>query len=187
MRPLALRQPLRVLLVPGPSEGPQAPWMAWLEAQYPGALRVPPQAGLEHWAAAIQATLAQADAAAAWVAVAQGLGALALLRHLQLQPDSSLRAALLVAPADPDRLGLGALMPAQSLRIPNTLVLSQSDPGLQSAVGRRLAARWGSALVDLGDAGAIDARSGHERLPLAQHWVEAQARRLAPTPLPAAA
>jgi len=94
-------------------------------------------------------------------AVAHSFGALALVHHLLQQPDASVAAALLVAPADPDKFGLGAALTAAPLRTAATMVLSQSDPWLSLAAGQRWVARWGCHMMNLGDAGHINVASGH--------------------------
>jgi pimeloyl-ACP methyl ester carboxylesterase len=73
---------------------------------------------LERCAARVGSVLDRAGAGP-WIAVAHSFGVLALVRHLALVPDSPLRAVLLVAPADPDKVGLGALLPQHALRIPS--------------------------------------------------------------------
>ena len=88
-------------------------------------------------------------------------------------------AALLVAPADPDKFGVAEHLPTRRLPLPSTMVLSRSDPWLSLSAGQRWAARWGSHVVDLGDAGHINGVSGYRSLPFAARWVTAVEQRLA--------
>lgn len=88
-----------------------------------------------------------------------------------MQPDLPVEAALLVAPADPDRFGVGALLPQGSLPFSSTLVASQSDPWLSAAESPLWSQRWRSHHVDFGDAGHINAEAGFGPLPLAQRCV----------------
>lgn len=170
----------RLLVIPGLSDSPPGHWQSWLEARHAGAVRVVQRnwvdADLERWAARIASVLARSGPGP-WLAVAHSFGVLALARHLALQPQSPVAAALLVAPADPDKFGLGEAL-THPLPVPSTLVLSSSDPWMALARGQRWAQRWGSACVHLGEAGHINIASGHRTLPLAEHWLQAQARRL---------
>lgn len=172
--------PPRLLIIPGLGDSPPGHWQSWLEARHPGALRVVQrhwsEPDLDRWAARIGSVLSRAGAGP-WLAVAHSYGVMALVRHLALQPDSPVAAALLVAPADPDKFGQGEQLSA-TLPVPSTLVLSSSDPWMALPRGQRWAARWGSACVHLGNAGHINIASGHATLPLAEHWLQAQQRRL---------
>ena len=169
----------RLLVVPGLRDSGPAHWQSWLEAQHRDACRVvqrdwsDPQ--LDRWAARVAATL-ERDPGAPWVAVAHSFGCLALARHLALVPDSPVRAALFVAPAEPDRFGVAGLLPASRLRVPSTLVASDNDPWMTAASTRRWAGRWGSAWLSLGAVGHINAESGFGPLPLAQRWVSRLSR-----------
>jgi predicted alpha/beta hydrolase family esterase len=176
------QSPARLLIIPGLHDSPPEHWQSWLQSHHRDAVRVVQRdwctPDLERWPAGITSTLAQAGGGR-WIAVAHSFGVLALVRHLALDPEAHITAALLVAPADPDKFGLGEHLPAQALPIPATMVLSQSDPWLAADAGRRWAARWGCHAVDLGDAGHINASSGHRTLPLARRWVVAAQQRLA--------
>lgn len=110
-----------------------------------------------------------------WVAVAHSFGCLALVRHLAERPGSPIRAALLVAPAEPDKFGLAVRLPMQGLPVPCTVFSSDSDPWMSAASAHRWAARWGAHLVNLGDVGHINAEAGFGPLPRARRRVEAQA------------
>ncbi len=172
----------RLLIIPGLNDSPSDHWQSWLQSHHRDAVRVVQHdwttPDLERWAARIGSTLARSGTGR-WIAVAHSFGVLALARYLAMAPDACIAAALLVAPADPDKFGLGDLMPARALPITATMVLSQSDPWLGPVAGLRWAARWGCHVVDLGDAGHINASSGHRSLPLARRWVLASQQRLA--------
>lgn len=172
----------RLLIIPGLNDSPSDHWQSWLQSHHRDAVRVVQHdwatPDLERWAARIDSTLARSGSGR-WIAVAHSFGALALVRHLAMDPEAGIAAALLVAPADPDKFGLGDLMPARALPIAATMVLSQSDPWLGPVAGLRWAARWGCHVVDLGDAGHINASSGHRTLPLARRWVLTSQQRLA--------
>lgn len=173
----------RLLIVPGLHDSGPAHWQTWLQAQYRGARRVQQrdwaQPDLDRWAERVGSTLDRDADGAGWIAVAHSFGCLALARHLVLRPDSPVRAALFVAPAEPDKFGIAELLPAARLRVLSTLVASDNDPWMTPASSRRWAQRWGSSWLTLGDAGHINTESGFGPLPLARRWVISTTARLA--------
>jgi predicted alpha/beta hydrolase family esterase len=175
-------EPVRLLIVPGLHDSPPGHWQSWLQSHHPQAVRVHQRdwatPDLERWAARVGAAL-ERGGRARWLVAAHSFGVLALLRHLQREPQAPLAAALLVAPADPDKFGVGALLPPGPLALPATLVLSANDPWLPAAVGQRWARRWGCYVEMLGSAGHINLASGFGPLPLAERWLRAQQQRLA--------
>jgi predicted alpha/beta hydrolase family esterase len=173
----------RLLVIPGLHDSGPAHWQTWLQAQYRDAVRVRQrdfsEPELDGWAARIGATLERSGADTRWIAVAHSFGCLALARHLALNPDTSIAAALFVAPAEPDKFGVAGLLPQQRLQVPSALVASDTDPWMSVASTRRWAARWGSHWLTLGDAGHINGESGFGPLPFAKRWVTAMGQRLA--------
>lgn len=180
----------RLLIVPGLHDSGPVHWQTWLQAQYREACRVQQrrwdEPDLDRWAERIGSTL-ERSGDQAWIAVAHSFGCLALARHLALQPSSKVRAALFVAPAEPDRFGVAAYLPQGHLSVPSAVIASDNDPWMSAASSRRWAQRWGSAWMTLGDAGHINAESGFGPLPLARRWVAAMAARLAKEQRPARA
>lgn len=172
----------RLLIIPGLNDSPPDHWQSWLQAQHRGSVRVVQRdwatPDLDRWAARIGSTV-ERSGAGPWIAVAHSFGALALARHLALEGAGDFAAALLVAPADPDKFGLAELLPTRGLPVPATMVLSRNDPWLAHAAGQRLARRWGCHAVDLGEAGHINPASGYRALPFASRWVTAAEQRLA--------
>lgn len=175
-------RPPRLLIVPGLNDSGPAHWQSWLQSHYRHSLRVVQRdwrtPDLERWAARIGATLDRAGPGP-WIAAAHSFGCLALVRHLADQPDSPLRAVLLVAPAEPDKFGLAESLPQRALPVPALLVASQTDPWMSAASARRWAGRWGAHWINLGDAGHINAEAGFGPLPLARRWVIAMHQRFA--------
>ena len=173
--------PLRLLIVPGLHDSPPGHWQSWLQARHPLAVRVQQRdwstPDLERWAARIGSTL-ERSGPGRWLVAAHSFGVLALLRHLARLPQSPVAAVLLVAPADPDKFGVGELLPAGALPVPGTVVLSANDPWLAAAAGQRWARRWGCRIEMLGAAGHINIASGFGPLPLAERWLQSQQRRL---------
>jgi predicted alpha/beta hydrolase family esterase len=97
--------------------------------------------------------------------VAQGLGAAAVASAAFALGGADVRGAFLVSP--PDEAGLeriagpGWPLPRAPLPWPAVVVASRSDAhGAYDAVAE-LAADWGAELIDAGDAGGLDAESGH--------------------------
>ncbi len=75
--------------------------------------------------------------------------------------------ALLVAPADvdseqhtPPEVRSFSPMPLSPLPFATIVVSSRNDPYVEASRARHFAAAWGAALVDVGDAGHINAQSG---------------------------
>jgi predicted alpha/beta hydrolase family esterase len=167
-------QDARLLIVPGLRNSGPAHWQSWLQAQFADAVRVEqsdwnePQ--LDRWAQTVGSTLDQ-HGSGRWIAVCHSFGCLALVRHLLLQPDSPVSAALLVAPAEPDKFGLAERLPCQPLARPLTLVASETDPWMSAASAWRWAQRWGASHLNLGQAGHINTEAGFGPLPLARQWV----------------
>lgn len=172
----------RLLVIPGLHDSPPGHWQTWLQAQHRDAVRVQQRdwttPDVERWAARVASTVERAGPGP-WIAVAHSFGVLALLRGLALDPELPIAAALLVAPADPDKFGIGGLLPAGPLPLPTTLVLSHTDPWLSLSAGLRWSRCWGSRVLDLGDAGHVNVAAGFGTLPCAQRWVVAQHQRLA--------
>ncbi|MFN6993782.1 MAG: RBBP9/YdeN family alpha/beta hydrolase [Aquincola tertiaricarbonis] len=171
----------RLLIVPGLHDSGPAHWQSWLQQADRRAVRVVQrdwsQPDLDRWAWRIDSTLERAGPGP-WIAVAHSFGCLAVARHLALQPASPIAAALLVAPADPDKFGVAALLPTQPLAVPSTLLISETDPWMTAANARRWAQRWGSHTINLGNAGHINTEAGFGPLPLARRWITTMSQRL---------
>jgi predicted alpha/beta hydrolase family esterase len=163
-----------LLIVPGLHDSGPTHWQSWLQSLERDAVRVEQrnwsEPDLDRWAARIASTL-ERSGPGRWIAVAHSFGCLALARHLGLHRESPIAAALLVAPADPDRFGVAGLLPAHTLVSPSCVVSSDTDPWMSAAGARALARRWGAHCINLGDAGHINAQSGFGPLPLARRWV----------------
>lgn len=116
-----------------------------------------------------------------WLAVAHSYGCLALLQHLAARAQPGARcgvvAALLVAPANPQRHGVAARLQQRAALREITVVASSNDPWLPTGAALPWAQRWGARLLDLGDAGHINIASGHGPWPLGRTLVERQLQR----------
>lgn len=87
------------------------------------------------------------------VAVAYGEGVERLVRNAEAAP---VRGAFLVAP----RPGGEAEARDEPLPFPSILVASRDDPACPYERAEEMGARWGSHVVDAGEAGRIDGASG---------------------------
>jgi predicted alpha/beta hydrolase family esterase len=184
--------PIRILVVPGLHDSGPGHWQTWLQGQYRGAVRVVQsdwhRPDLSAWSERIAQTLARHDPRTEWVAVAHSFGCLALAHHLGLHNAMSkgpltaglahIRAALMVAPADPDKFGVTHHLPTQGLGLPATLVGSNTDPWMRADQAQAWAARWGVNFHNLGDAGHINVESGFGPWPLARYKVDQMVRHL---------
>jgi len=172
----------RLLVVPGLHDSGPTHWQSWLQGLHRGAVRVQQRdwsrGDLERWSARIANTV-ERHGGETWVVAAHSFGCLALAHHLAANPGSPIVAALLVAPADPDRFGIAGSLPAQRLPRPTTMVTSSSDPWMRLPQAQAWARRWGSQLYHLGDAGHINTESGFGPFPYAQRWVAAAQQKLA--------
>jgi predicted alpha/beta hydrolase family esterase len=171
----------RLVIVPGLHDSPPGHWQHWLQSLHPRAIRVQQRdwavPDLEAWSRQVGAVL-ERPADGRFIVVAHSFGVLALARHLQRHPRSPVAAALLVAPADPDKFGVAGLLPQGPLPVPATLVLSANDPWLNLTAGWQWARRWRVPVVELGEAGHVNAAAGFGRWPFAQQWVLRQRLRL---------
>lgn len=178
---MSQRHEPRLLIIPGLRDSGPAHWQTWLESLHRGSARVQQDdwhaPELDRWAQRIGETLA-ANGPGPWIAVAHSFGCLALARHLADGQAHGIAAALLVAPADPNRFGIDEARLTHRLPLPSTLIASDTDPWMSAATARRWAQRWGAHGLNLGDAGHINAEAGFGPLPLARRWVLAQAQRL---------
>lgn len=174
--------PPRLLIVPGLHDSGPSHWQSWLQRRYRSSVRVRQRdfttPDLPRWSERVGDTV-DAYPGERFVAVAHSFGCLALVAHLAQQPDSPIRAALLVAPADPAKFGLSEQLPATPLPRPLTLIYSLSDPWMRAESSRRWALAWGAQAINLGDAGHINAEAGFGPLPLAQRWADAAIARWA--------
>ncbi|HYR24687.1 MAG TPA: alpha/beta hydrolase [Aquabacterium sp.] len=173
--------PVRVLIVPGLRDSGEAHWQTWLQSQYRGAVRVQQQdwhqPDLQRWAQTITDTLARHDPRTEWVAAAHSFGCLALARHLlqrraRAPQEGGIRAALLVAPADPIKFGVSHLLPTDGLGIPTTLIGSEDDPWMPLSRAQEWARAWGAGFQNLGAVGHINTESGFGPWPLARYKVD---------------
>lgn len=151
-----------VLIVPGLRGSGPNHWQTWWERRDPKAWRVEQEdwnlPDLAGWSARIIEALDQAKDPV-WL-VAHSFGCLASIRAAADRP-GRIAGALLVAPADPARFGLGSPFPLEAPTFPSIVVASSNDPWMPYDRVLHWSERWGSRMVNLGRAGHINAESGY--------------------------
>lgn len=176
----------RILIVPGFHGSGPAHWQSWLESQTPQARRVSAidweSPVLPEWSQAIHHELESIDGKF-WV-VAHSFGCLASEVAASEHPDR-IAGLLLVAPADPGRFSPDGVRQIDEYRkvepsidhlLPNDglpglrsiIIASEDDPWLEFETARTLATRWGSSLINAGQAGHINTESGYGPWPFVQ-------------------
>jgi predicted alpha/beta hydrolase family esterase len=150
------------LIVPGLNSSGAAHWQTWFETQIPNAVRVIQRdwkrADLAEWTGRIRREITRH--AGPILIVAHSFGVLAAVQAAEDHRDR-IQGALLVAPADPDKFGVGDLLPQGPLGFPATVVASTNDPWLSFERAVDYATRWEANLVSLGAAGHINADTGY--------------------------
>ncbi len=119
------------------------------------------------------------------VIVAHSLGCIATA-HLGPQAAARVQAALLVAPANPERravLNDFAPTPSRTLPYRSIVVASRDDPYCSIRLAGAYARAWGSEFVSLQSAGHINIASGHGEWPLGLALLHALVEEVTATPL----
>ncbi|GAB4062726.1 alpha/beta hydrolase [Uliginosibacterium sediminicola] len=150
-----------ILIVPGlGNSGPQH-WQSWFEQKLEGCVRVEQEDWdepyLPRWAGAVRHELARANGPV-WI-VAHSFGCLAAV-HAATEYRDRIAGAMLVAPADPDKFNVSALLPEGPLGFPSVVVASTNDPWVRMLKAGFLAEQWESRLINIGAKGHINAESG---------------------------
>jgi predicted alpha/beta hydrolase family esterase len=170
-----------ILIVPGWSSSGPDHWQTRWERNLKTARRVDQEDWFrpdkDKWVGKIISAVAAATRPA--VLVAHSVGVPAVVHAAQKMPSGLVAGAFLVAPADvenaagwPDTQGhiwKGAgngeagfvPVPREKLTFPSALVASATDPYCSLERAAEFAGQWGSRLIEAGDAGHINAESGH--------------------------
>ncbi len=166
------------LIVPGLRGSGPDHWQTWFEHRIGNAVRVEQsnwcEPVLEVWAGNVRRAIDRAKGPI-WM-VGHSFGCLAAMTAV-LDRGDRIAGALLVAPADPDRFtpnglrdnnesttfapSILRLLPDRQVGFPSVLIASQNDPWLGLMSAAYLADRWGSRLLNIGNAGHINVDSGH--------------------------
>ena len=172
-------KPENVLILPGWQNSGPAHWQSRWEALH-GYQRVDqhdwmtPRRG--DWIARLEDVILSLDGPV--VLVAHSLGCILTAAWAQVSRSTHrVQGALLVAPGDPERDELRPVLPSwapivrQHLPFASTLVASRNDPYCGFDKAQSLANSWGSRLIDLGEAGHINADSGLGDWPEGHAWL----------------
>ena len=157
----ALFPDFHVIIVPGLHDSSPGHWQSRWQRSHAEFSRVRqddwgrPQ--LSAWAARLD-QVRRSDPRPALL-VAHSFGCLTAV-HSLARDGAGVAGALLVAPADPDKFGVAAQLPALPLGCPSILVASDNDPWIKAGNAAAWAARWDSELVEAGPLGHINADSG---------------------------
>lgn len=154
----------KTLIVPGLDGSPAPHWQQWWAATDPTALMVDltePERPLPAiWEIELGGMILRHPDS---ILVGHSLGAVLIARMLTQWPHLKVRAALLVAPADPaaaPRIAAFGPLPETRLGIPVTLAASRNDPWMEIGRAQQLAQVWGADFIDLGLAGHVNAEAG---------------------------
>jgi hypothetical protein len=122
----------------------------------------------EDWVSTIRREIAQATRPV--VLVGHSLGAYAAASAIDETLREKIAAVFLVAPPDPANPAARSFLidpafkekaPQAALQVPGVIVASRNDALADYSFAERLALLWGLELADAGDAGHINAESGH--------------------------
>ena len=151
------------VLVPGLHNSGPDHWQSFWQLRLPFWLRVAqsrwddPDIG--RWIDATRRRLAGVTQPA--ILVGHSFGALASVAFaLDLARTAPLAGLLLVAPAAPMRFNVEESVPEAPLGLPAVMVASHNDPLMSFPRAARWAETWHARLVDLGEAGHINAQAG---------------------------
>ena len=161
---------MRFIIVPGWRDSGPGHWQSLWSDRLAGAVRVQQDDWItpsrQAWVATLARTILQQGEPV--VVVAHSLGCIATA-HLPPEAAARIQGALLVAPADPERLAIlsdFAPVPFQKLPYRSVLVASSNDPFCPVRLAGAYARAWGSEFVRLPEAGHINIASGHGEWPL---------------------
>jgi serine hydrolase len=166
-----------VLFVPGLRDSGPMHWQTHWQKQMPGSRRIAQQdwqsPNVDAWTKALVRAIHAMPQAP--MIIAHSFGCLATVRAAYA--GARIRAVLLVAPADPERFGIGAELTGKPLPVASTMVASSNDPWLKLLRAGVLASAWGSRFVLYRNAGHITAESGFGPWPQGLTHVQELARR----------
>uniref|UniRef100_Q07L26 Alpha/beta hydrolase n=1 Tax=Rhodopseudomonas palustris (strain BisA53) TaxID=316055 RepID=Q07L26_RHOP5 len=151
-----------LVLVPGLKDSGPEHWQTIWQACLPTFSRVDQKdwfnPDIELWISAIRRHIGRSRRPA--ILIGHSLGALASA-CLGAEEPKSIAGVILVAPAEPDRFNAEERVPEVSLRVPSLVVASRNDPLMRYSRAERWAQIWGAELIDVGEAGHINAEAGY--------------------------
>jgi uncharacterized protein len=156
-------------IIPGHGDSGPRHWQTYFENSGPHFRRINQleweAPDCDEWVQTIDLELSSYDLSEV-VLVGHSLGCVAIA-HWAAKYQRQIKGAFLVAPADVDAPGFQlpvrhfSPLPLQPLPFKSVLVTSENDPWISLERATLLATAWGSELINIGEAGHINAASGH--------------------------
>lgn len=150
-----------LVLVPGFKDSGPEHWQSLWQTRLPALLRISQRRwdnpDIELWIGAIKRLIDERRRPA--VLIGHSLGALASC-CLAADGHPLVAGLMLVAPAEPTRFEAEARVPERALGHPSLVVASQNDSVMRFSRAEHWSRVWGADLVDLGEAGHINAEAG---------------------------
>lgn len=169
------------------NSGPQH-WQSHWERKYPAWSRAAHRdwnnPERDEWVAELDAAIAACQGKP--ILVAHSLGCMLVNQWAQSGSRLEVAGAFLVAPSDTDAdsypVGSNGFspVPMEALPFPSLVVASSDDPYVTPERARAFAAAWGSRLVEIGNAGHVNADSGYGAWPEGERLLEDFCRDLNP-------
>lgn len=159
----------KYFIIPGLGNSGPDHWQTWFEQSGGSFQRIwqsewdAPRC--EDWISRIDQALADEDLQQV-VLIGHSLGVMTIVQWAHTYR-KVIKGAFLVAPSDPEAPQYTfpasgyTPVPLQKLAFPSMVVASTNDPWVSIERARFFAGHWGSEFVNLGDAGHINADSGH--------------------------
>ena len=175
-----------VLIVPGLRDHVDQHWQTLLAAELPRVRTVPPM-GREDLdcAGKVAAIEREAQAIDGPLIIVAHSGGVVMTVHWARQTRREVLGALLATPPDFEtpmpagyptldalRAGSWLPVPREPLPFPSIVAASRNDPLADYESVRRMAADWGSSLVDLGEVGHLNPASGYGPWPEAAQFID---------------
>lgn len=154
------------VLVPGRYDSSPDHWQSCWQQQLPIWQRIVQknwdEPDIDRWVGSIKRQRMQHTKPA--LLVGHSLGALASC-CVAIDYPELIAGIMLVAPAEPSKFEVDERVPMADLKLPSLLVASRNDPFMSFNRAEYWASVWQSELVDIGEAGHINAESGFGRWP----------------------
>ncbi len=152
----------RILIVPGLHDSGPGHWQSRWQETHPSFERVEQRhwdiPDIDAWSAQIGHVLRRSARPA--VVVAHSFGCLATVHRAIVAGTPNLHGALLVAPAEPGKVGQSDSLFQGRLPFPSIVIASENDPWMEARRSASWARHWGSEFIIAGALGHINAESG---------------------------
>jgi predicted alpha/beta hydrolase family esterase len=153
----------RILIAPGLHNSGPDHWQSRWQHLFPAFERVQQDdwaaPDLPRWSARVDELRRRGSDRRPLLIVGHSFGSLATVHSLARDAEG-VAGVLLVAPADPDKFDVAALLPQQALPVPSIMVGSTNDPWMAAPRAEQWAQRWHSRFINGGPLGHINAASG---------------------------